>query len=223
MFNTIKIYFLLFLIYSFFGWCMEVCVSLVERKRFVNRGFLIGPYCPIYGFSAVMMILLLSKINNYLLLFLVAMVLCSACEYFTSYILEKIFHARWWDYSSLKFNINGRICLKNSILFGLLGVGLIKYVNPFINKFIMLMNKNTLFILFISILIIFIVDLFVSCSVLFKLKNLSIKYKFADNTREITKHIREMLKNNFFVKRLFDSFPKLRESMSIKFKSLIKK
>lgn len=221
--KTLEVYFLLFIVYSVIGWVLEVVYCLIGDHYLVNRGFLIGPYCPIYGVSAVMMILLLSKINNYLLLFLVAMVLCSACEYFTSYILEKIFHARWWDYSSLKFNINGRICLKNSILFGLLGVGLIKYVNPFINKFIMLMNKNTLFILFISILIIFIVDLFVSCSVLFKLKNLSIKYKFADNTREITKHIREMLKNNFFVKRLFDSFPKLRESMSIKFKSLIKK
>ena len=98
MFDIIKIYFLLFLIYSFFGWCMEVCVSLIERKKFVNRGFLLGPYCPIYSSGAILISILLNKfINTPIILFAMAILVCGILEYLTSFFMEKIFRLRWWD------------------------------------------------------------------------------------------------------------------------------
>ena len=108
--KTICYYFLLFMTYSILGWILEVSCKLVEKKKFVNRGFLIGPYCPIYGWGALIMTLLLNNyLNNIFTLFIMNILICSVLEYFTSYILEVIFKARWWDYSNKKFNINGPI------------------------------------------------------------------------------------------------------------------
>ena len=90
MFN-IKILFLLFLTYSFLGWVMEMIVTVIEDKEVVNRGFLVGPYCPIYGVCTIAMILLLNKVTNPILLFILSIIICSIGEYLTSYILEKIF------------------------------------------------------------------------------------------------------------------------------------
>lgn len=105
-------YFLYFIIYSFLGWFMEVCVSLWNKHKFINRGFLIGPYCPIYGWGCLAIILVVGKDTSDILgVFLKAILICSLLEYFTSYFMEKIYNVRWWDYSNKKFNINGRICL----------------------------------------------------------------------------------------------------------------
>lgn len=110
--NKIYFYFILFLIYSFIGWFMEVCVTYPKNKKLVNRGFLLGPYCPIYGYSSIIMIFYLNHYkDNPLTVFLLAVVVCSFIEYMVSYIMEKMFNARWWDYSTRKFNINGRVCL----------------------------------------------------------------------------------------------------------------
>ena len=123
--KTFFTYFILFLIYSFVGWAIEVVVTFNKDKRFVNRGFLLGPYCPIYGFSSIIMILYLSRYrSSFITVFLLAVVVCSIMEYLVSYIMEKLFKARWWDYSNRKFNINGRVCLENS--FGLV------YLVPFL-------------------------------------------------------------------------------------------
>ena len=120
---TFQIYFLLFISYSILGWLMEVTVKYFQFRRFINRGFLIGPYCPIYGWGAILITLLLKKyIDDPIALFALGMMLCAILEYFASYLLEKTFKARWWDYSNQKFNINGRICLKTMIVFGLLGI-----------------------------------------------------------------------------------------------------
>ena len=126
-------YFLLFFIYSVVGWAIETCYIFLTRDKLVNRGFLIGPYCPIYGAGAIAMIFYLSQYkDNALTVFLLGSLICSVIEYVTSYLMEKIFKARWWDYSRLKFNLNGRICLQNAILFGLLGLVLIYFINPFV-------------------------------------------------------------------------------------------
>ena len=118
MIYNVEIYFLLYLIYSIGGWLLEVSCKLVEKKKFINRGFLIGPYCPIYGTGAVIMTILLKKyIDDPITLFIMAMLTCSILEYITSYVMEKLFNARWWDYSTYRFNINGRICLETTIPF----------------------------------------------------------------------------------------------------------
>ncbi len=114
---TIFLYILLFFLYSFLGWCLEVLCKLVSEKKFVNRGFLIGPYCPIYGYGAILMSVLLQKyLDDPFTLFIMIVLICSVLEYFTSFFLEKIFHTRWWDYTKYRFNINGRICLETMIL-----------------------------------------------------------------------------------------------------------
>lgn len=128
---NIKMYFLLFIIYSFIGWSIEVIGVLVRDKRFVNRGFLIGPYCPIYGFGGISIVFFLTKfMNDPIALFVMAIFICSVLEYSTSFIMEKIFKTRWWDYSDKKFNINGRICLETMWAFGALACFVMYIVNP---------------------------------------------------------------------------------------------
>lgn len=95
--KTFFTYFILFLIYSFVGWAIEVVVTFNKDKKFVNRGFLLGPYCPIYGFSSIIMILYLSRYrNSFITVFLLAVVVCSIMEYLVSYLMEKLFKAKWW-------------------------------------------------------------------------------------------------------------------------------
>ena len=118
MILQIEQYIALFFIYSFLGWVMESILETVRKKRFVNRGFLIGPYCPIYGAGVLLITILLAKYNDDIwITFLMSLLICGTLEYATSYIMEKIFKARWWDYSYRKFNINGRICLETLIPF----------------------------------------------------------------------------------------------------------
>lgn len=120
-------------IYSFIGWVIETVYSTLEEGHFVNRGFLMGPFCPIYGFGSVALILSLSSVvGNIVWLFLGAMVITSVLEYITGIILEKSFHHKWWDYSNRPFNINGRICLRFSVYWGLLAVVLLRIIHPVI-------------------------------------------------------------------------------------------
>ena len=119
----IKLYFLLFVIYSLLGWALEVIGKLIECRKFIHRGFLIVPYCPIYGCGALLITFLLKKYaNDWIILFTMAIVICGSLEYITSYIMEKIFKARWWDYRHRKLNINGRVCLFTISPFGILGL-----------------------------------------------------------------------------------------------------
>lgn len=135
--NTINVdiehLFLMFIIFAFIGWlCEEVYCSIGER-RFVYRGMLYGPICPIYGFGAVIIIFCLYPWKDtWIRLFFASVVLTSLLEYFVSWLLEKTFHAKWWDYSKHPFNIRGRVCLLNSVLFGLLGLALWHYAEPFV-------------------------------------------------------------------------------------------
>lgn len=205
------LYFLLFIIYSFIGWCIEVVNILFHQKKFVNRGFLLGPLCPIYGYSSILMIFLLQKYKNDLVaLFLMAILICSLIEYFTSLIMEKIFHARWWDYSNKKFNINGRICLETMIPFGLLGILLIKVLNPFIIKFLKFIPSKILLIITIILLIIYIIDNIITFSTMSQLHLSKLKFR-TDNTEEITKKIRNILmKKPLLIKRLVKAFPNMK-------------
>ena len=125
--------FLWFMIYSVVGWIYESILCSVAQKKFINRGFLNGPYCPIYGSGAVLVILVLGKLTNPFLLFFAGALLTCSLEYLTSFVMEKLFHARWWDYSKRKFNINGRVCLLGAVVFGAFSVILIKLVHPFVS------------------------------------------------------------------------------------------
>ena len=149
-------HFLLFFIYSCIGWIVEVIDQRIEIGKWVNRGFLIGPYCPIYGVGSLLIIFLLDKYrNDILVLFILITLICSILEYVTSYLMEKIFHIRWWDYSNHKYNINGRICLSTMIPFGLGGVLLITYLNPFILSLIDKVPNNLVISCVVILLIVF--------------------------------------------------------------------
>ncbi len=205
-----QILFLLFLTYSFFGWVMEMIVTLAKDKEIVNRGFLIGPYCPIYGVCSIAMILLLSKTNDPILLFILSIIICSVGEYLTSYLMEKIFKARWWDYSKIKFNINGRICLRNCLAFGILGFLVVKYINVSINNLYLNLSTISLNIIFYSLLIIFVSDLIISFNVINKVKKMSIKYVNLDNTKEITEKVRKILSKKLLPRRLLSAYPNVK-------------
>ena len=206
---NIKLYFILYIIYSFIGWVIEVIATSKDNKGFVNRGFLIGPYCPIYGTCALLMILILPNQENIFLLFLMSLLICSISEYLTSYVMEKLFKARWWDYSSRRFNLNGRICLKMSLGFGLLGVILVRYVNPFITSYLIKIPNNIVDIIFYILIIIFAIDNIISFKVVLKIKETT-KFIKMDNTREITEKVKAILGNSFLVKRLLKAFPNFR-------------
>ena len=130
--------FLLFLIYSTLGWCGEmIYCSIGQRRLCEKRGFLNGFLCPIYGFGALLVLWALrGGCESPVLTFFFGALLTSAVEYFTSWLMEKLFHMRWWDYSRYKFQIHGRVCLLNSTLFGLLCVALCHLVHPEVMKLI---------------------------------------------------------------------------------------
>ena len=126
-----------FMIYSFIGWLWEMIYTPIEEKNFQNRGFLFGPICPIYGFCILILQFLMRNVPIFTSdtmttpkLFLICLIGSAIIEFSTSWIMEVIFHARWWDYSNFPLNIDGRICLPASIFFGLVGILLVNYVFP---------------------------------------------------------------------------------------------
>lgn len=206
----VRIWFLLFIFYSFIGWLIEIVTVSFSEKKIVNRGFLIGPYCPVYGIGALLMILLLHRYwNDPWIVFGNGVLICGVLEYLTSYIMEKLFKARWWDYSSNKFNLNGRICLGNLILFGLGGIIVICFVNPFILELFDYVPSLVLNIIFITLLVLFIVDFSCSFKIISEFKNITTSIR-KDSTEEIKDKVKQILRSkSIFYKRLINSFPNL--------------
>ena len=210
--HSIATYFLLFMIFACSGWIMEVTLGLIQKHKFTNRGFLIGPYCPIYGCGGILITLTLTQLKEHpVVLFTMALVVCGLLEYITSYVMEKIFHARWWDYSKNKFNINGRICLETIIPFGILGLIIIYIVNPFILGLLGKVPENVLNVIAIIIAVLFLADNIVSFKVISNVRATTKKYdkeSTKDNTEEISAKVREVLRNKSFLnRRLIDAFP----------------
>lgn len=207
-----SLYVLLFTIYSFIGWSYEVILTLIKKKKFVNRGFLIGPYCPIYGVGVLFVTTLLNDyLDKPLGLFILSVVICSLVEYIGSFLLEKIFKTSWWDYSSQRFNINGRICLETMIPFGL-GCLLIMYiVNPFFIKILNLIPELILNILAIILVIGLLIDFIISFKIIWKFKKISDDAK-KDNTEKVTEYVKnEILKRKKkLYTRLINAFPNLK-------------
>lgn len=120
-----------FVAYSMIGWVYESVLVSVKERRWVNRGFLNGPVCPIYGVGAVLAMLLLGSLRNLWVVFVASALGASVLEYITSWVMELMFHARWWDYSHFRFNIQGRVCALGALIFGLGGVA-ITAVEPWV-------------------------------------------------------------------------------------------
>lgn len=132
-----------FFIYAFLGWCTEVIYAIFDDKKLVNRGFLNGPVCPIYGIGVCIIIACLTRLKSYIILsFIAAVVLISALELITGWLLEKMFHQKWWDYSDKPLNINGYICLKFSLMWGFVCLLIINIIHPIIYNIVELVPVN---------------------------------------------------------------------------------
>lgn len=153
-----------FILYSFIGWCIEVIFCSVDTGKFVNRGFLNGPVCPIYGFGGVILVLLLSPISegNILVLYVGSVLICSLLELVAGWALKRLFHTSWWDYSDIPFNIGGYICLKFSLLWGIAGVVLMRVGHPLIAGLVDLIPTLFGWILLIFFYLILVVDVVVT-------------------------------------------------------------
>lgn len=159
-----------FIIYSVLGWIMESIYRSICERKVINTGFLKGPFCPIYGIGAVIMILFLQSFSSSIfLLFIISMLVLTLWEYIVAIILEKTFHIKYWDYSKNKFNFQGRICLLNSIYWGILGVVFIRIIHPFIESRILLIPELALQI---SVSIIIVIVLADAINTIIRVKNL---------------------------------------------------
>ena len=167
---SFPLYFVLFIFYSVGGWVLEeIYCTIIDTIKFhklsiPNRGFLNGPLCPIYGVAAISMALALTPISHsYFLLFFVGMFVCDIVEYLTSFLMEKLFHARWWDYSNNLLNINGRICLWHSFMWGCLSIFFMKVVHPFVLSIFANFSHRAIMIAFVILLALFLYDLAMAC------------------------------------------------------------
>lgn len=203
-------YFLIFIIYSMVGWLLEVILSLIQKHKFVDRGFLLGPYCPIYGWGALLITSLLKNyLSNFIVIFILATVICMILEYITSFLMEKIYKTRWWDYSQMKYNINGRICLETAIPFGIGALIIMYIVHPCILFTLGMLSDSTIIIISCIVFVIFLVDNVISFNVISKFKNTQLKLK-KDNTEEITAKVRNyLMEQSKLTKRLSNAFPNM--------------
>lgn len=217
MIHTIVLYLLLFFIYSFIGWMIEVICKLISDKKIINRGFLIGPYCPIYGTAALCMTILLTKyLQDPLILFIMSIVISGVLEYVTSYLMEKLFQARWWDYSTKRFHINGRVCLETVIPFGILGMVLLYLANPFFFTLIDSIPVTILHLITGILLIVYLVDNIISYCVILGFKHIATEVH-VDSTEEIVGKVRAVIEaqGSKLRKRLIHAFPQFQAGLEL--------
>ena len=177
-----------FVIYSFLGWVLESTVRTICERKMINTGFLIGPFCPIYGFGAIIMILFLNEFkSNSILLFFISFIVLTLWEYIVGVLLEKFFSTKYWDYSDHKFNYKGRICLINSIAWGILGVLFINYIHPFIIQVLSYVDFMYIAIIASIIALILLIDSIIS---IIKVKNIK---STLDKIEEINEQIKQKL------------------------------
>ena len=189
--ETILFLFLKFMYYSFIGYLIEIIFAFIKDHKFINRGFLIGPYCSIYGVAG----LVLSTFNpnmNVVVLFLLSMFCCFIIEGSTGFILDKIFKMRWWDYSDVPLNIHGYVCLKFMLLFGLFSLIGVYLLNPIFSSIYNYFNDTIKVIVAILLALIYVVDLIVSTILISKIKRV-IEPKNRNNTTLIINTKKKML------------------------------
>lgn len=202
-----------FFAYSLMGWCTEVVLKYLQYHRFINRGFLIGPYCPIYGMGALIMTTCIggtiSSYAGYLATFALAFAVCGVLEFTVSYVMEKLFHARWWDYSQKPMNLQGRIWIGNLILFGLAGIVIVKWINPpFFDALLRLPQELTAALA--AVIVLGMLADGVLSTLILRLVRQEIDTSGADNTEEISRHVHALLRSrSALARRLSEAFPNM--------------
>lgn len=186
------LYLMYFFIYAFIGWVVEVSFHAVTVGKFINRGFLSGPYCPIYGFGAISVIYFLTDIagKNKFVLFLGSIVIATAIEFVAGFLLEKIFHERWWDYTDKKLNIGGYICMEFSIIWGLFCFLLYEAVYPVTKSLVDLIPLRALKYLDIGLVIIMTIDLLATINTIIGInKKMKALDKISTDIRKVSDRI----------------------------------
>lgn len=213
-------YIFYFIIYSISGWILESVYRSFCEKKLINSGFMTGPYCPIYGFGAIFMQLLLKNFKSDItLLFVISFVVLTFWEYVVGECMEKIFHTKYWDYSDQRINIQGRVCLKNSIFWGVLGVVFILAIEPMAEKLTSGIGTRNLLYIDIAVGIIMIVDLIASSikvssisKKMQELKSLGDKIKTQSKVK-ISEHLTELeLKYNKLQMALYKQLTRLKNA-----------
>lgn len=203
-------WFLLFIIYSAVGWIFEVIVAIFTNRKLTNRGFLIGPICPIYGVGAILISLILGNVENVAAIFCVSMVGAVTLEYFTSWIMERLFHVRWWDYTDMPFNINGRVCLHVAVAFGILGVVIVRIANPLLFTALGSLSDGLLIAISSVLLGLIVIDLVASLWMILNFR-VTVGTVERDATEEISERIRQiMMDKSHLSQRLVKAFPKFK-------------
>ena len=184
-----------FFIYAFLGWCTEVSYAATKTGKFVNRGFLNGPWCPIYGFGVVIVLAFLEPLkSNLFVLFLGSVVLTSALEWLTGFLLEKLFAQRWWDYSNEPFNLSGYICLRFSLAWGFACLFVVKLLHPTVLLLIRLIPHLVGLILLGILGVVMAIDLAATVSAIAKLnRRLALIDEMAGRIREASNDFGEDL------------------------------
>ena len=190
-----------FFIYAFLGWCTEVSFFAVKTGKFVNRGFLNGPVCPVNGFGLVIIIVALTPLKeNLLLLFLGSVVITSSLEFLTGWALEKIFHTRWWDYTNNKFNLHGYICLGFSIIWGLAATAVMKIIQPIIETAIGFIPPAVGWVMLAIFSVLIVCDLIATVTAIHNMqKNLRALTAMAAEMHEISDKIGENISDKVLV------------------------
>ncbi len=205
--SVLVTWFLIFMFYSFAGWIIEVLVTIAEHHKVVNRGFLVGPICPIYGTGATLISLILNEAENWFAIFCVAVVGGAILEYVVSFLMEKLFRVRWWDYTCKPFNINGRICLESVLCFGIGGIFIVKVMTPLLLTIIASTPLWIINILALALLIWLIFDLILSLWLIIGVR-VTVGTVQKDATEEITEHVRNVLtEKGKLNRRLVKAFP----------------
>ena len=174
--NIFSLYNILFyyIIYSCFGWCSEVLYAYKNQHKFVNRGFLHGPICPIYGSCVLFIITFLNNFhNNLFVLLIIATILTSIIEYITGFVLEKLFKKKYWDYTEDPFNLHGRICLHFSLMWGAVSIFILKIFHPVVSNIVSLIPNEFKPILFFILISILLIDLYFTLNNLINFKQLN--------------------------------------------------
>lgn len=222
--------FMIFFICSFIGYLIEVLWVYVGTKKLVNRGFLCGPIIPIYGIGAVLILFcLLRYYDDPVVVFIFGIIITSALEYFVSFILEKIFHNKWWDYSNTRYNLNGRICLKNSLAFGILALIIIYFVTPLLGILFSLFSFKFWSILALILFALVMLDTIYSVIIAYNLRNRIIIVEELKNEKIslipviFDKKLKELTANfKAFPNRLLKAFPDLEKNYHNSFEKMKK-
>ena len=235
-FADILIYFLL---YAIIGYMLEVIYAALVLGKFVNRGFLNGPWCPIYGFGMVIVAITLRPLSaNMIVLFIGSVIVTSAIEFVTGFVLEKVFHQKWWDYTNEPFNLGGYICLKFSLIWGIACVFVVKLVLPFTDFLCKLMRNSVGLIIIFTLLGLMIADLIATVITINGIKKKmrlmdSIAAKLKENSNNVggflseeTLELKQKLETlseqleKSGAKRVFNAFPNLKKGSTKKLSDL---